>query len=162
MKPALKYGGIAAIVMIVVMFTPMLVAGPQPAWMRVGEIVGYTTMLLAMTATYFAMRAEKARRGAMSYGAAFLVGVSVSLVAALVFAVATWLLYTALGDALPEALLAFYRDQAGGDPAKLAQVEGFRSFLYNRPLQAAVMFATVFPIGVLESLIGAWLITRRP
>ena len=35
-----------------------------------------------------------------------------------------------------------------------------RPFFFNRPLQAAVMFATVFVIGVVESLVGAALVVR--
>jgi hypothetical protein len=36
-----------------------------------------------------------------------------------------------------------------------------KPFLYNHPLQAAVMFATVFVIGVIQSGIGALLLRQR-
>jgi hypothetical protein len=130
--------------------------------MRWGEVVGYTAMILAMTATFFAMRAEAARNGPLSFGRALIVGALVSLVAGVIFGLATWGFYAWWGDALPQALYEFYRAKAAGDPAKLAELETMRGFLFNRPLQAAVMAATVFMIGLIESLIGAVVVSRRP
>jgi len=52
-----------------------------------------------------------------------------------------------------------------GDPAtvaaKVAEVESMRGFFFNFPLQGAVMGATVFLIGAVESLIGAAVVRRR-
>src|SRR5690606_32280361 len=106
-------------------------------------------------------------RGPLGYGGALAVGVGVSAVAGLLFGLATWVFYAVVGDALPEALLQFYLQQAQ-DPSlapaesarRVAEVESMRPFFFNRPLQAAVMFATVFVIGVLESLVGATIVVR--
>ena len=56
--------------------------------------------------------------------------------------------------------------QSSGAPAdvvagQLAEMERMKPLLFNRPLQGAVMFATVFLIGVAESAVGAWLVRRR-
>jgi hypothetical protein len=163
-----RYGLAASAVMAVVFFAPSLVFGVRPEWMRIGEIVGYTTMVLAMTATVLAMRAERERRGGrITFGGAFAVGAGVSLVAAALFGVATWLWLVIGGDALPEALMAYYAAQIEGSglpeaeaAARLQELQDMRWMFYNRPLQGLVMFATVFPIGILESLIGAWFVRR--
>jgi len=167
MRTPLHFGLIAAAVLSVLMFTPYFIFGAKVEWMKMAEIIGYGSMLLCLTATYFAMLREQARRGSLRYGAAFSIGVGVSAIAGLGFGAATWIFYLAVGDALPEALLAFYADQirnSGAAPDAMArqlnELASMRHFFYNLPLQAAVMAATVFVIGVVESLIGAWLVSR--
>lgn len=160
MSIPIRLGLLAGAILCVLMFAPIILVGPDPTWMEVGEIFGYTSMVLAMTATYFAMRAERRRRGTLGFGPAFRTGVAVALVASLVFGLATWGFYTLMGDALAQGIYDFYLVKAGGDPAKLAELESMKGFFFNRPLQAAVMFATVFVIGLIESLIGAWIISR--
>lgn len=88
-------------------------------------------------------------------------GIGVSLVAALVLGIATWLFYTWAGDALPQAAYEFYLKRAQGNPARVAEIEAMREFFFNQPLQGAAMFATLFLIGLAESLVAAWWVTRR-
>lgn len=161
MPPVLRHGLIAAVLICLLILGPAVVFGARADWMQWGEIVGYTSMVLVMTATGFAMRATQRQRGPLRYRDALLVGVGVSLIAAAVFGVATWVFYTWAGDALPQAAYEFYLQRAQGNPAKVAEVEAMRGFFFNRPLQGAVMFATLFLIGLAESLVAAWWVTRR-
>jgi hypothetical protein len=164
----IRSGLIAGAVLSVLMLAPILILGPRPEWMKWGEILGYTWMVLCLTATYFAMRSERVRRGGvLGFGAALGIGAGVSLVAALLFGLATWVTYALAGDELPQKLYEFYvqgiRDSgldAAAQAAKLAELEQMKGLFFNQPLQAAVMFATVFLIGIAESIIGA-LIVRR-
>ncbi|MBL8298704.1 MAG: DUF4199 domain-containing protein [Rhodanobacteraceae bacterium] len=168
MPALLRYGLTSGGLISVLLFAPYFLFGAKPEWMKIGEIVGYTSMLLCLTATYFAMRHEVERGRGLRYGQALAVGVGVSAVAGLVFGLATWLFYTLVGDTLPEALITYYAEQIRGSgapaaniSAQLEELEAMRPFFYNRPLQGAVMAATVFVLGVAESLIAAFLITRR-
>lgn len=156
----MRLGLLAGAIICVLMFAPIVFVGPDPAWMEVGEIFGYTSMVLAMSATYFAMRAERRKRGTLGFGPAFRTGLAVSLVASVVFGLATWGFLAMMGDALPQALYEFYKVKASGDPARLAELESMKALLFNPALQGAVMFATVFVIGLIESLIGAWIVSR--
>ena len=168
MNTALRDGLLGGGILCLLFFAPFFIVGPRPEWLRVSEVVGYATMFLCLSATFLAMRREHARRGPLSYGAALGVGIGVSGVAALMFGAATWAFLAHAGDALPEVLIAHYTRQihaAGGGPeviaAKLAELEAMRPLLHNHPLQAAVMTATVFLIGAVESLVGALVLTRR-
>jgi len=163
-----RYGLLAGLVLCLPMFGPYFIFGLQPEWMKIGEVVGYSAMLLCLSATFFAMRAERDRGAAAGFGRLLGVGVGVSLVAGLLFGVATWVFYSLVGDELPEALFEFYALQirdSGAGAAEIArrmqEMEAMRPLLYNRPLQGAVMAATVFLIGVVESVPGAWWLTRR-
>ncbi len=162
MKAILRYGLIGGAVLCLPMFGPMLLFGVQPEWMRLGEIIGYTSMVLCMSATWFAMRHEQQRCGDLGFSRLFGVGVGVSAVAGLLFGLVTTGFYALAGDALPEALIEYYQAQArapGVSPEdsarQLAEIEAMRPFFFNEALQGAVMFATVFVIGVMVSVIAA-------
>ena len=168
MTSAIRYGLIAGGLLCLPMFGPYFVFGLRPEWMAAGEVVGYASMLLCLSATWFAMRHEQQHRGPLGYGALLAVGVGVSAVAGTVFGLGTWAFYAIVGDALPQALIEFYLLQArapGIDAAesarRVAEIESMRALFFNRPLQAAIMFATVFIIGVALSLGGALLISRQ-
>ncbi len=169
MNTIFRHGLVAGVLVSILLFAPYFIFGPRPDVMRWGEVIGYASMALCLSATWFAMRAEQRRRGGvLGWTRAFGIGVGVSAVAGVVFGLGTWAFYAWVGDSLPEAMLAYYRtlaQESGGSAeaiaAKLAELDAMRDFFFNRPLQAAVMFATVFVIGVAESAVGAWLVTRR-
>lgn len=169
MSLALRFGTIAALVLVLVMFGPYFLFGPRPDWMDAGQVIGYTAMVLCMTATYFAMRREQAQRaGTLGYGPAFAIGTAVAGVAGVLFGLATWLFFEISGDALPQTLMDYYAAQireGGGTPTEIAaglsELEEMRPMLFNRPLQGAIMGATVFLVGLVESLIGAWFVRQR-
>lgn len=167
MNASIRYGLICGFVLSVLMFTPFFIFGARPDWMRASEVIGYSSMVLCLSATWFAMRREQARRGPLSYGGALAVGIGVSSVAAVLFGAATWIFYAVLGDPLVEGQIEYYVMQiraSGSSEAEmarqLADLEAMRPMFFNRPLMAAVMAATVFVIGAVESLIGAYFITR--
>ena len=169
MNSWLRHGLIAGVAICILMFGPFLIFGAKPEWMKIGELVGYTSMLLCLSATWFAMRRESALQGGLSFGRALFVGVGVSAVAGILFGIVTWIFFAAVGDALPEALMVFYGDQVRSSGAsaeviarQLQELELMRPMLHNHPLQGALMAATAFLIGVAESLLGAWLVSRKP
>jgi hypothetical protein len=163
MNSIFKCGALALLPMALLMFMPALLFGPRADWMAAGEVVGYSAMLLCMSATFFAMRDAQRESPAKGFGALLAVGVGVSAVAALGFALLSWAFMAHLGEAGVSALMEHYSSQlreSGGTPEQFAQLEAYRPMLRNSPLQGAVMGATVFVIGVLESLLGAtWLVS---
>lgn len=168
LKKILIYGAGAALILSVPMFGPSLVFGLRPEWMKAGEIVGYTAMLLCLTATFFAMReAQRESGGRLGFGRLLATGVAVAAVAGGVFGVLSALAMAAWGEAGVNALLAHYGQQVRDSgltgtalEARLAELEAMRPMLRNRPLQGAIMAATVFLIGVAESLVGAFWLSR--
>lgn len=167
--PRLRYGLIAGSLLCLPMFGPYFVFGLRPEWMRAGEVVGYASMLLCLSATWFAMRREQLQRGPLGFGALLGIGVGVSSIAGLVFGLGTWAFYAIVGDALPQALIEYYLQQAqapGMPPQesarRVAEIEAMRPLFFNRPLQAAIMFATVFILGVALSVAAALVISRNP
>jgi hypothetical protein len=168
MNLKLKYGLLASILVSAVLHLPYLLFGAQRELMRIAEIGGYVAIALAMTLTWIAMKAERERRGSISFGTAFLTGVSVTVVASVVFAGTTVLTFLVLGSALPDALYDYNVQavQSMDLPEetrnhRVREIERMKPLFYSLPFQAAVAFATVFVIGLLQSLLGAAVISRR-
>ena len=157
----IRHGLICGALLTFLFFLPLVIVGPTPGFFKWGELLGYTTMLLVMSATAIAMRAERDRAGAISFTRAFFLGCGVSAIAALIFGLGTWVFYMVSGEVWSQALYEFYLKNAAGNPKQIAELEANKAFFFNYPLQSAVMFATVFMIGVVESFIGAWWFSRR-
>lgn len=169
-SPILTYGLLAGVVVDALMFGPIVVFGERPGWLRYAEIVGYSAMALSMTLAYFAMRHERARRGGfLSFSRGLGVGVGVTAIASLLFGLATYAFYWIVGDRLPQKLWDRYVAQirgSGADAAsiarQLAEMEQMRSLFFSYAFQAALMFATLFLIGLAISLVSAALLRRPP
>lgn len=164
----LRYGLIAGIVVNVLMFGPIAVFGGRPDWYRYGEIFGYSAMVLTMTTTWFAMRREREQLGGtLSFSRGLGVGVGVAAVASLLFGLATWAFYWIMGDRFPQKMWDHYQEQirnSGADAAsiasQLAEMEQMRPLFFSYAFQAAVMFATLFLIGLAVSLVSAAILRR--
>ena len=157
----IRHGLVCGALLTVLFFLPLVIFGPEPGFLKWSQHVGYTTMLLVMSATAFAMRAERGRAGAIGFTRAFFLGCGVSAIAALIFAIATGVFYAATGDVWSQAVYDFYLKNAAGDAKQLAEIEANKALFFNRPFQAALMFANVFVIGLVESIVGAWWFSRR-
>lgn len=163
-----RYGAIAGIALSIAFFAPYFLFGPQPSWLRYGQLFGYSAMALSMTATYFAMRSERRRRGSLTFSRGLAIGAGVALVGAAIFGAATWAFYAIVGDALPQLLWDHYVAQiraSGHGEAEIAQqlasMESMRPLFFNYVFQAVLMFASLFLIGVAISLVSATLLRRR-
>ncbi len=166
LKLALKYGLIAAAIMIAVIIVPFYWQDQDPAAlserMKLGEIVGFLTMALAMALVYFALREQRSRLGGrLGFWQGVLTGAATTMVAATVFGLATTLLYVAMGpERTYEFMQLYIQYSAGAD--EMARAQALAEFEANRGLwlspwfNGALMFATVVPIGLLLTLISAW------
>ena len=170
MLPAiLKYGLIAGVVVGVALLGVSLAYGgqPPPDW---GMAAGFASMLLALSAVFFAIRhhRDSAGGGVIRFWPAFGLGLGVSLVASLVYVLA-WELSMVLVETDMAAVFAgqmIARAEAKGlaGEALAAAVRQAREFetMYRNPLLRMPMtFVEIFPVGVLVSLVSA-LVLRNP
>ncbi|MEL6544239.1 MAG: DUF4199 domain-containing protein [Myxococcota bacterium] len=131
------------------------------------EWLGYLVMLLGLSLVFVGVKRYRDREkgGVIAFGPAFLVGLGISAVAAVVYTV-VWEIQLHLTDfafveAYTEALIAAEREK-GVDAARLAEFE--RNLAedmasYTNPLfRLPITFLEIFPIGVLVSLASAGLL----
>lgn len=168
---ALRYGLAAGAIVAAVLAASLLLVDHRTVDMERGQLVGYASMVLAFVLVYFGIRAwrEGQGGGAIGFGRAVAVGLSIVLVASAVYIV-TWLVlyYTVLPD-----FGAVYAEQmverlrASGAPAaeiaaKEAELARFAELYKNPFFNAAVTFLEIFPVGLVVTLISAAILRRRP
>ncbi len=133
------------------------------------EILGYASMVAALSFVYFGIRhfRDRLNSGMLSLGTGIRIGLGISLITALAFGILDliyilWInpdfldsyyaqVVADLKDSLPEEELA----------ERLKAMEAEKEFWSSPWLSFAVMFLTVFLIGVVISLISALVLQRK-
>ena len=134
-------------------------------------LVGYTTMILAFLLVYFGIRSyrDNLGDGHISFGKAFVIGISITLISSLCYVV-TWeiVYFKFMPDFMDKyGAYAIQKLQASGASAAAiqAKVEEIKRYkvLEDNPLtNAAMTFIEPFPVGLLITLISGAILRRKP
>ncbi|MCB9231343.1 MAG: DUF4199 domain-containing protein [Bacteroidia bacterium] len=171
MKNALKFGLIMGTAMVFVFLISFYALGGNLNY-SMSEVVGYASMIISVSVgivlTHRVIRRENQENG-LSYGKAFLSGLTVSAVAGFVFGIFTILLYTVIDPDLNEKLTQGYMEQMKKGGATQAQLDAMTEQMKNLPdfytnpvFQGALMFVTVLLIGIFLSLIISAIMMKKP
>lgn len=135
-----------------------------------GEIIGYTTMVLAFLMIYFGVKSyrDNVAGGSVTFGRAFLVGLAITMVASSCY-VATWqVVYYKFAPDFLEKYSAFAMEKAkksGASEAKIAatrkEMAEFVAFYKNPFANIAMTFLEPLPIGLLFALGSAGILSRK-
>ena len=167
-KTVLKYGLIAGAIIIVVSYGMQALMGD--AEMGTMEIVGWTSMLLALSMVYLGVRTHRLDQEGQSigFGSAFVVGLLISLVATLFWA-GGWEVYLAINgdgfyqeyaDHLVESLRSEGATQAEIN-AQMAESQEMVEMAKNPFFRFMFSSIEILPVGILVSLISAFIESRR-
>ena len=168
-KTILTFGLIGGAIMAVMMFAT--VPFVDKIGFDKGEIVGYTTMILAFMLVFFGIRSyrENVGGGRITFGRAFAVGILITVVACVCYVVAWEILYFKF---MPDFVdkYASYRVEkvrASGASqqvidAKLQEMKSFKAMYDNPFINAAVTFVEPFPVGLIVTLISATVLRKKP
>ena len=131
-----------------------------------GAIIGYTSMLAASLLIYFGIRSyrDNVGGGVVRFGRAFAIGMLIVTVSNILY-VATW------EFVYPRYMPDFYTkyeaaavEKAQASNATPAEIEQIRERvkLYQNPVMNVFFtFLEPLPVGLLVSLISAWVLSRR-
>ena len=135
-----------------------------------GEIIGYTTMVLAFLMTFFGIKSyrDNVSGGTISFGHALQIGLMITAVATVCY-VATWeVIYYKLAPDFVEKYATYTVEkakQAGATPAQVdAQMKQMMEFkeMYKNPfVNAALTFLEPPPVGLLVAVISAGVLRRK-
>lgn len=135
-----------------------------------GEIVGYTTMVVAFLMVYFGTRAyrDTILSGAIGFGRAFKVGILITLIASACY-VATWeVISRTMAPDFVEKYTARVIEKTKASGATEAQVEEQKQAMarfaeaYQNPfVNVGLTFLEVFPVGFVVVLISAGVLSRK-
>jgi hypothetical protein len=171
-RTILIFGTIAGLILAIPLLALMIAIGGEPSagFFRNGQLFGYTTMLIALSTVFVAIKRQRDvdGGGVIRFWPAFGLGLAISAVAGLIYAVA-WEIALAMtgGDfigAYAEYLVAEERSK-GASPTTLARLtadmNAFRESYANPLVRIPLTFVELFPVGLLVSLVSAALL-RNP
>ena len=134
----------------------------------VGEVIGYSAMVVSLLFVYFGIKnfRDKENKGVVSFGKAFLIGILISLLAALAFGVLDLIYVTFVN---PDFMADYYEgmlEQARSLPApefeiRKSELESEKQMFSNPFVHFLIMSTMVFVIGFIISLISALLLQRK-
>jgi hypothetical protein len=135
-----------------------------------GEIIGYTSMVLAFLLIFFGVRAyrDNVAGGTVRFGRAFAVGALIAVVASLCF-VATWeVVYFKLAPDFMTKYQSHMLEKARADgesneaiARKKAEMDKFAELYRNPAIRAAITFVEPLPVALIVALVSAGVLSRR-
>jgi hypothetical protein len=136
-----------------------------------GEILGYSSMVIAFLAVFFGIRRyrETTGNGAITFGRAFKVGILITLIACAMYVAAWEIIYwSGFGDDFADKYVAFTVQQlrdSGASAAEIATHEArmaeFKELYRNPLINVGLTFLEVFPVGLIMTLVSAAILRRR-
>ena len=167
-KTVLTFGLIGGAIMAAMMFATL------PFMDKIGfdkgEIVGYTTMILAFMLVFFGIRSyrENVGGGHITFGRAFAVGILITLVACVCYVVAWEIIYFKFMPDFADKYASYMIEKVRASgasqqviDAKLQQMKSFKAMYDNPFINAAITFIEPFPIGLIVTLISAALLRKK-
>jgi hypothetical protein len=135
-----------------------------------GEVLGYTTMVIAFVMVYFGVRSYRDNivKGAITFGRAFKVGILITLLASACY-VATWevIYYNFMPD-FGDKYAARQVEKAKASGATPQQIEEqtkqmakFKEMYKNPAVNVAMTFIEPFPVGLLFTLLSAGILRKK-
>jgi hypothetical protein len=167
-KTVLTFGLIGGAIMATLMFATLPFV--DKIGFDKGEIIGYTTMILAFMLVFFGIRSyrENVSGGRITFGRAFAVGILITLVACVCYVVAWEIIYFKFmpdfADKYASYAIEKVRESGASQQAIDAQVQQMKSFkeMYDNPfINAAITFTEPFPVGLIVTLISAAILRKK-
>jgi hypothetical protein len=166
LRTILKYGVIAGLIVGgFELVTFVLFSGMPP--LKYGMVIGYTTMLIALSAVFVGIKRHRDvdRGGVIGFWSALGVGLGISFIAGIFYVVA-WEAVQAMthmdfASSYAQAIIASEKAK-GASAEKLAKLttdmETFKVQYANPMFRLPMTFVEIFPVGVLVSLVSAGLL----
>ena len=167
-KTVLTFGLIGGAIMAAMMFATLPFI--DKIGFDKGEIVGYTTMILAFLLVFFGIRSyrENVGGGRITFGRAFAVGILITVVACACYVVAWEIIYFKFMPDFVDKYASYTVEKVRASgasqqviDAKLEQMKSFKAMYDNPFINAAITFVEPFPIGLIVTLISATFLRKK-
>ncbi len=138
---------------------------------KLGELLGYTSMILAFSTIFFATKSHRDKHlgGTISFGQAFKIGLGITMVASVIYILA-WMI---ISNTIAKDFMAVYYQQTveqlqASDlseaqvKAKIEEMDYYRELYKNPIVKIGITFLEIFPVGLIVSLISAFILRKKP
>lgn len=168
-KIVFLYGGLGALLLVVPpVLAHLLAGGVDPANFQRDEIIGYSSMVLAMGLVFLGVRQYKRTQGQLSFWQGVGLGLMIAAIPSLAFALYNYVFVTWMA---PDFMDIYFEQQLAqlqttlspeAFEARRQQMEEEKN-LYTHPgFSSLLMFLTVFVMGIIASLLSAIVLQSRP
>jgi F0F1-type ATP synthase assembly protein I len=159
----LKNGIFGGIIVSIVMISMLLYMKTYPD-REPSAIVGFGSMLLAFTFVILGIKQQReTNNGVITFGKAFLTGLSISLVISTIY-VLVWLViyYNFFPDFMEQYSKMVLKNTSPEDlAAKTAEMNQMKEWYKNPIMIILLTFMEILPIGIVVSLIGALVFKKK-
>ncbi|MEP1447379.1 MAG: DUF4199 domain-containing protein [Paraglaciecola sp.] len=164
MSSIIRFGFLYGLALVISFYLSHVLLGTSPDNFTKGEIVGYSVMLISSLAVVMGIKEFKGNTAPtpLSFLAGFNVGLGISLIAASIFAAYNWVYLEFINPEFTATYIQYSEQQirsSGLDPLSMEQqleeLAHYGELMSSHLTQSAVMFATVFIIGLLFSVVSA-------
>jgi hypothetical protein len=134
-----------------------------------GQLVGYTSMVVAFLAVFFGIRSYREKSGgSITFGKAFQVGILITLITSAIYVIGWEIVYWGFmpdfGDRYAAKTLEnLHKD--GASPERIAETEkkmaSFKEWYRNPFLNAGITFLEIFPVGLIVTLVSAAILRKN-
>lgn len=134
-----------------------------------GEIIGYTTMVLASLLIFFGIRSYREQvGGSVGFWRAVAVGASITVISSVCYA-ATWqVIFAKMTPDFMEKMQAHTIEKAKADgesqaaiDQRVAQNQKFAALYKNPVIRYAITFLEPLPVALLMTLVSAGILSRK-
>ncbi len=169
-RTILKWGSIGGIIVAIPSFGTTVLFQHNPPSPAIGMVIGYTTMLVALSTVFIAIKRRRDGDGGgiIGFWPALAIGLGISVVAGIFYCLA-WeaaLAVTGMDFGADWARHVIATERARGTSGAalarvIAEMDKFRRDYANPFYRLPMTFTEIFPVGVLVSLVSAGLLRNR-
>lgn len=169
-KVTLTYGLIAGAIVAAIMFATMPLYNNDTLDFSNGEVIGYSSMVIALSMVFFGIKSCRDNHygGHITFGKAVTVGLTITLIAAVMYALAWEICYRTMAsdflDKMEAHQVAEVRKAGGSDEevdAAVRQFESLKSWYEVPILRFGITMTELLPVGIVITLVSAALLKRK-
>lgn len=135
-----------------------------------GELVGYTTMVISLSMVFFGIKScrDYHFNGSISFWQAAKVGIFITLIASVMYALAWEISYHTVASDFMEKMWQHYLEKMKSESsnemelkAAIEQMENFKEWYKNPILRFGITVTEILPVGIIITLISSLLLRKK-
>jgi ABC-type dipeptide/oligopeptide/nickel transport system permease component len=169
-KTIITYGLISGAIVGAMLFGTMSLYESEKLKLDNGELIGYTTMVIALSLIFFGIKSLRDNQfgGNISFWKGCQVGLLITLIASVIYALSWEISYQNIGDSFIEKMNQHYMSEMKADglsdqeiQTKKAEMDVMWEYYRNPIIRFGITLAEIFPVGIILTLISAGLLRKK-
>ena len=158
----LIYGILAGAIVGSMFFITMPLYEKGILTMENGELVGYSTMIVALSLIFFGVKSYRDNQldGAITFGNALKVGLLITLIASLIYAITWEVIYNTMTDFVTE-MGDKYFEKLKAEGTSQAKIDEYAAMYSNPIIRIPMTLMEIAPVGILISIFSAGLLRMK-